>query len=144
MKFLGHPVHMMVVHFPTALIPMDFILNTIGYCWQDGSFDMAAFYCLVAGVTFGWIAVVFGAGDLLTINTQKEGALKAALVHGTINTIVLIGCSVIAWVQWKKYPLIETPSLSWLGVRATLVAVLLIGNYVGGNLVLKHKVGVHE
>jgi uncharacterized membrane protein len=144
MKLFGHPVHMMVVHFPSALIPMDLVLNAIGMYTHDVSFIIAGFYCLVGGAVLGWAAVVFGAADLLTISAEREKTIRAALIHGGVNTTVVICATVIAWMQYKKLPIIAPPAMLWLGVRALLVAVLLIGNYVGGNLVLKHRLGVHH
>ena len=72
MKIFGHPLHMMLIHFPTALLPMDFLLSFFAYYNKDSSFLTAAFYCLAGGVLAGGLAIITGLIDLLLIQKIKN------------------------------------------------------------------------
>jgi len=41
MKFAGHPIHTMIIHFPTALLPMDLVLSLLGFYYHQASFTSA-------------------------------------------------------------------------------------------------------
>ena len=44
MKLLGHPVHPLLIHFPTALLPMDLALSGIAFYKNEVAFSMAGLY----------------------------------------------------------------------------------------------------
>lgn len=140
MKLNYHPPHLILVHFPAALFPVEFAFAVIALYKQDPSFNYAAFYALGAGVVMGWLAVVFGFMDLVRI-PEENGALRTkALIHGSVNTVMLIGYSVLFLLQWKS-PEIIYASTSLLLLKALLLLILMAGNYLGAQLVLKYKVG---
>lgn len=55
MRIFGHPVHMMLIHFPAALLPMDLFCSIVGYFRGDHSFATAAYYAMAGGVALGAI-----------------------------------------------------------------------------------------
>lgn len=144
MKLFGHPLHVMLIHFPSALFPMDFVCAAIAFYTGNILFAHASFFALAGGAVLGWCAVLAGLFDLQHVMERHPNAMKKALVHGGINTTVLIAYSVLAGVAFKKYPEISTGSAGLLITKALLVAVLIVGNYLGGNLILKEKIGVKE
>src|SRR5688572_11723799 len=89
MKLFGHPIHMMLVHFPAALLPMDFLCSAAYLMYPESGLVAAGFYAMMAGTVLGWLAVVSGTFDLLTVMKENENALKSALIHGGINGSVL-------------------------------------------------------
>jgi uncharacterized membrane protein len=133
---------MLLVHFPTALLPMEFVLNVIYFLTDDKSFASAAVYSVLGGVTFGWAAIIFGTLDLIKIEPDRERVQREALLHGLINGAVILIYTVLAWAAWKQYPLNEKPTILALSGRFILVTTLLAGNFIGGNLVIKQKVGI--
>ena len=143
MKILGHPLHVMLIHFPTALLPTDLILSFLFYRTGDVSFGSAAFFCLLGGVIAGWLAAVTGFIDLALIRNNKT-ATNAAFLHGGINAISLMAFSVFAYKGWKLYPTVQEPSSLVLGVKLFFVLFLLIGNYLGGRLIFKHHIGIQS
>ena len=142
MKILGHPLHLMLIHFPSALFPMELVGYGIFYFTGDRSFATASFYAIAAGSILGWLAIITGAMDLLKLFPDRTKVMNKTLIHGSINTTVVLVYSVFAWIGFTKYPQLPEASLVVLISKAWLVAFMLVGNYLGGSLVLKDKIGV--
>lgn len=141
MKLFRHPIHLMLIHFPAALFPMELVCYYI-YCTNGNtSFANASFYAMTGGVLLGWLAIITGAIDLIMI--KDNGALQAkALIHGTINTIVVLSYTIIAFMFYKDYPNLPSATITLLAVKVSLNVLMIAGNYLGGNLVLRDKIGV--
>ena len=144
MKLLGHPVHMMLIHFPSALLPMDFVSSGLAFYCGDVNLAHTSFYCMIAGVVFGCLAIIAGTIDLIGIAEDQPTALKKALIHGGINTSVIIGYSLLAFIALKHYPSILPDGLAVLVIKGSLIAFMIVGNFLGGSLILKDKVGIHK
>jgi uncharacterized membrane protein len=142
MKVFGHPLHMMLIHFPTALLPMDILLSFFAYYTEDNSFLTAGFYCLAAGVISGLLAIVTGLIDGLFISKDSKEAIATAMIHGFINGTVLLFFGIFAYRSWQLYPALNMPSLSILLLKTGLVISLFVGNYLGGKLILHHHIGI--
>lgn len=144
MKIFGHPVHIMLIHFPSALFPMDFIYSALGYYTGNASFTDAAFFAVFGGVILGGLAIITGAFDLLGIIENKPLVVKKALIHGGINTTVIIGYSVLAFRAYKEYPDLIQDNVSIFILKGCLVTFMIAGNYLGGSLILKDRVGLEN
>ncbi len=144
MKVLGHPLHIMLIHFPSALLPMEFVCYTLYYLNGDTTFGFSAFYAMTGAVVLGWAAVLFGALDLLKIPENKPAVLTKALLHGGINSSILIVYNIFAYSIFKNYPELPPAGELLLIAKALLVGLLVVGNYLGGSLVLKDKIGLEE
>ncbi len=142
MKVFGHPLHMMLIHFPTALLPMDVLLSFFAYYTKDSSLLPAAFYSLAAGVIAGALALFTGIIDLLLIQKDKKAAIGTAVIHGFVNAMVVGFFAVFLYRSWLVYPQLDMPPLSTLILKTVLVVVLFAGNYLGGKLILQHHIGV--
>jgi uncharacterized membrane protein len=143
MKIFGHPLHLMLVHFPSALLPADLVLSLIGWSRQESVFAIAGFFCLIGGVLSGWMAVLTGFADMLMVRENKI-ALMAALWHGMVNGACLTGFTLLAYRSWNAYPALGTASTTALIVKAILVLVLFAGNFLGGKLIFKYHIGIHH
>ena len=144
MKILGHPVHIMLIHFPSALLPMDLVCSIIAQYTGDQSFADASFFAMAGGVLFGFLAIITGAYDLIGVAENKPLALRKALIHGGINATVIIGYSVLAFRAYKTFPDLSPDSLALLIIKGGLVTFMIAGNYLGGSLILKHRVGLQN
>ncbi|MER3471626.1 MAG: hypothetical protein C4330_09905 [Chitinophagaceae bacterium] len=144
MKIFGHPIHSMLIHFPTALLPMDLILSFLAYKNGTTSFTLAAFYCLAAGVLSGYLAMLIGLLDLIRIPKTNKPALGNGLIHGFLNFTVILVYRVLAWKGYKAYPNLESPTRTLIIFKAILIGALLAGNYSGGTLVYKYLIGTHQ
>lgn len=144
MKFLGHPIHVLLIHFPTALLPMDTVLGFFGYYTQDEMFAKAGFYCLAAGVMMGYLAMIPGLTDLLKLANAKSPAVSTAFLHALINGSLILVFSVFAYKGWKAYPLTSIPSMTMLIAKSILIIILFVGNFLGGKLIYNYRVGIKE
>lgn len=144
MKVFGHPIHVMLIHFAVGLLPMDLVLSYLSYQFHEPSFTTAAFYSLIGGVITGYVALLTGLLDLLTIPKENKIALGTGLLHGFINGTVILVYSVFAYKAWQAYPQLTAPTLAALLVKGLLVISLLIGNFLGGKLIYKHHVGINK
>lgn len=141
MKVLGHPIHIMLIHFPSALFPMELICYIIYYVTGQVSYGQAAFYAIAGGVGLGWMAVFFGAMDLLKISPERTEIIKKALIHGSINITVVIIYTVFFYSLYRKYPILPTASLGLVITKVFVIAAMITGNFLGGSLVLKDRIG---
>ena len=142
MKILGHPIHIMLIHFPSALFPMELACSVINKYTGKTSFLDASFFAMCGGVVLGWIAVIFGVFDLLKVYETKPSAMKKALIHAGVNSTVILIYSILCFIQYKKYPDLEMDSLGILFLKGSTISLMIIGNFIGGSLILKHKVAV--
>jgi len=141
-KLFGHPVHMMLVHFPSALLPVSLIADFAAIFYGENNFYLFAFYSAVVGTAFGWLALLFGVIDLLSI-PPEHSAFNKALIHGGLNFFWLILFSVYTVMEIKTYPEIGYSSLKLI-VKIAVVTGLLFSNFLGGELVLKFGIGKKE
>jgi uncharacterized membrane protein len=144
MKFAGHPVHTMIIHFPTALLPMDLVLSMLGFYYHQPSFTSAALYCLFGGVASGILALLSGIIDLLILPGDKKAAFSTGITHGLINGSILLVYIMVAYKALQSYPEIRASTPVMLWIKGILVAGLFVGNYLGGKLIYKYQVGIHS
>ncbi len=143
MKFLGHPIHLMLIHFPSALFPMELVCYFIYFESGNTSFQYASFYAMIGGVVLGWVAIITGVTDLIMIKANNT-ALAEAFMHGFINSTVVFTYTVLAYIVYSDYPDLPGATVTGLLVRLACNVLMLTGNYVGGNLVLKYHIGVRS
>ena len=137
---LGHPVHLILVHFPSALFPVDWLLCVMGMVTGTTSFYPAAFYVLAVGVVSGWFTILAGVADAVRLQAN-ERLFKKAIVHGAINATIVMIYSVLVFRQMKLYHGLTAPSWYLLAFKFTLILALAFGNYLGAELVLRYGVG---
>jgi uncharacterized membrane protein len=127
---------MMVVHFPAALFPVEFILHLIGNFTSTPELSTTSYYCLMVGVIGGWAAALTGLIDLFLYVLRSPESHSTGWRHATIQAIVVTGFTTLLIAEYKRPDLIaELPS--WLIIaKAVLIILLLAGNYLGGELVL--------
>lgn len=134
----------MLIHFPSALLPMDLVCSLLGYYTHNSSFTDASFFAMAGAVVFGGLAIITGTFDLIGLVDNKPMALKKALVHGGINATVIIAYSILAFRAWKEFPLLTQDGVGVLIFKACLITFMIVGNYLGGSLILKHRVGLEN
>ena len=139
-RLFGHPIHMMLVHFPSALFPMSVVFDLASIYFEDNNLSLFSFYSAAAGITLGWFALIFGIIDLLKIESQPK-AFSKALLHGGLNLTWLIIFSVFVGIDFKTYPQINFPNILEVVVKIWTVIGILFSNFLGGELVLRFNIG---
>src|SRR5215204_438522 len=143
MKLFGHPIHPLLIHFPTALLPMDLVLSTLYYSTGNLSFYQASAYCLWAGASLGLLAMLAGLIDLLAIPRSNKQAMALALYHSFLNGLIILIFAVIAYKSWQMFPSTTFDGVTGLVVKGILVFALFIGNYMGGRLIYTYYIGIN-
>lgn len=126
---------MMLVHFPAALLPVEFIFNVIANFTSRPELATVSYYCLMAGVIGGWIAVLSGLTDLFLYVLRSGESSNTGWKHGTIQFIAITGFTGILVAEYKSPAIILELPLWLVAGKISLLMMLHIGNYLGGNLV---------
>lgn len=139
-KFLGHPVHPMLIVFPLGLLSTGVIFDLIGLVVNDARWMLVAFYLIGAGVIGGLAAAVFGWIDWVAIPGGTR-AKRIGLWHGVGNVVVL-GLFILSWLLRRDMPPVP-PTGAVVASIGGLVLALVTG-WLGGELVDRLGVGVDD
>ena len=139
-RFLGHPVHQMLVVFPLGLLGTSVVFDVLHRALDAPTFAIVAFWMIVAGVVGGLIAAPFGTVDWLSIPARTR-ARRIGALHGAGNVLVTVLFAVSAWVR-ADAP--ADPSGIAVAFSILGVAIALVTAWLGGELVTRLGVGVYE
>lgn len=128
----------MLIHFPSALLPMDFLFGVMGQYLELKPLLAASYYCLMAGVLGGWVAMAAGLFDLVLFIKPGSPAVSKVVLHLCIQVAVIICFSVLLALEYKNTALQENPAVSMIIGKAVLLGTMFFGNYLGGEIVLKY------
>ncbi|PSL34501.1 DUF2231 domain-containing protein [Chitinophaga ginsengisoli] len=142
MKLFGHPVHPLLIHFPTALLPMDLGLSILYYTTGNFTYYQAGAYCLWTGVLLGLLAVIAGIIDMTAIPRTNKKAVALAVYHGFLNGLLVLIFAIIAWKSWQASPSHFLAGKMGIILKGILVLALFVGNFMGGKLIYSHHVGI--
>lgn len=142
-RLFGHPIHAMLVHFPSALFPMSWLFDVGAIYFNSSCLSCAAFYSVAAGIVLGFVAAIFGSIDYVNLPPSHAAWNKASL-HALLNVTWLIIFSILFGLRLKTYPSIAFASPPELILSTIAVAGLIFSNYLGGELVFRHKLGMKD
>jgi uncharacterized membrane protein len=142
-KLFRHPIHIMLVHFPSALFPTSFLFAFLGFAIEDESLALVSFYTLLVGFMGGIFAAIFGAIDYLRLPSIHHTWKKASL-HALLNIIWLFVFGILIAVKWWLFPLTLIAGPIEISLFGFCVLGMFYSNYLGGELVLRHKLGTFE
>ena len=141
-KRLGHPLHPILVHVPTALWPAALVFDLLSRFGVGGNAMVrTASYAILVGLVVAVAAVPAGIADWSGIKRERP-AWKIGLVHMILNVGVIILWTVNLILRWESVDdaqAVDTIPLL-LSVAATLV--LLVSGYLGGRLVYEYGISV--
>jgi uncharacterized membrane protein len=132
-KPLGHPTHAMFVHFPVA-----FYIGSLGFdvASRVGSLPeapLAATWLILAAFAGSVPAVVTGLVDwwgMVPGSTKRRWATRHMLAQ-LAAAAIFVADFVLRWPDRAR----PEAALSWIVLGAVGVAVLSVGQYLGGALV---------
>jgi uncharacterized membrane protein len=139
-KFVGHPVHPMLIVFPLGLLSTAVIFDIIYLVSDNPQWTVVAYYMIGAGVIGGLAAAVFGWLDWVAIPGGTR-ARRIGLWHGVGNVIVL-ALFVLSWVLRRETA--EVPPTGAIVAALSGVVIALITGWLGGELVDRLGVGVDD
>ncbi|HEY2257023.1 MAG TPA: DUF2231 domain-containing protein [Variovorax sp.] len=134
---VGHPIHVMMVHFPVA-----FVVATLGidvFYWWSGDVFWVRAGLWSAGMAFwsGVAASLVGTGELLLVRGIRM--LEASWSHA-VAAMTLVA---MAGANWGLR-LIDTDSILPHGLALSAISSVMVGfaGWHGGKLVFDHGVGI--
>jgi uncharacterized membrane protein len=139
-KFLGHPVHPMLIVFPLGLLSTAVIFDIVYLVSNDSQWTVVAYYMIGAGIIGGIAAAVFGWLDWFAI-PRGTRAKRLGLWHGLGNAFVLV-LFILSWLMRRENPALP-PTESVVAGLAGVVLALITG-WLGGELVDRLGVGVDD
>lgn len=138
-KVPGHSIHQMLIVFPLGLLGMAVIFDII-HLWRGGTWSIASYHMIAAGVITGLLAAVFGFIDWLGIPAGTRAKAIGAW-HAIGNVVVVVLFAISFWLR-RHDAGNPTTSAFLLGVLALLLA--LVTGWLGGELVSRLGVGVYK
>ena len=138
-KFLGHPIHQMLIVFPLGLFIAAITFDVLYLFTDNPMWATVSFWNIAGGVIGGLVAAVFGLIDWLAIPNNTRAKTIGAL-HGFINVIVVV-LFVMSWLLRWPNPNYE-PNMLAFGLALFAVAISGVAGWLGGELVDRLGVGV--
>lgn len=140
-RFLGHPIHPMLVVLPLGLFIAAAALDGLYYWRGDTLFATLSYYNIAGGILGGLLAAVFGFRDWLAIPAGTR-AKRIGLFHGALNVIMVLLFAAV-WLARTALP-DNAPTTFVLGVEVVAITMALIAGWLGGELVDRLGVGVDD
>jgi uncharacterized membrane protein len=138
-RFLGHPIHPMLIVFPLGLLATAVAFDIVGLVQGDASWFGISFWMIAGGIIGGLLAAVFGLIDWTAIPSGTR-AKRIGLLHGGSNVLAVL-LFIISWFirRGAAVPPTSALVLSFIGV-----VIALFGGWLGGELVDRLGVGVDD
>ncbi len=132
-----HPIHPMLVTFPSALLAFSLVSDLIHlFGWGGAVWNDVAYYTMAGGIIGALVAAVPGLTDLLA-QTEAE-VKKIGVTHMIINLVAVVVFAVDFWLRTKGAADAALPiTLSVIGV-----ALFCVSGWLGGEMVYVRGVAV--
>jgi len=148
-KWLGHPLHPIFVHLPTALWPTALLFDILAHLGVGGKAILyTSFYAILVGLLAALLAILTGLADWFDIR-RNNPAWKIGWYHLLLNVLI-----VLLWIinlglrmdletglNFVPAEVISIPAAPLaLSVLGTLL--LFVSGYLGGMMVYDYGIGV--
>lgn len=132
----GHPIHPMLIPFPIAFLVGAFVADVLYAINDNGFWEQAALYLLIAGVATALFAALFGFVDFATVKRIRDHGI--ARWHMWLN-LLAVGLSVVNLIMRLGD---NEAGVLGLILSAAVTGILTISGWLGGEMTFKHKIGV--
>jgi uncharacterized membrane protein len=139
-RLFGHPIHQMLIVFPLGLLGTSLLFDILHLSTGGEHWALVSYYMIAAGILSGLLAAPFGLIDWLAIPGGTR-AKRIGLLHGGGNVVVLL-LFVLSWLSRRDLP--TAPSGFEVALSAVAVLLALVTGWLGGELVERLGIGVHE
>ena len=140
-RFLGHPIHPMLVVLPLGLFIAAVVFDALFYWRGDTLLATIGYYNIAGGILGGLLAAVFGLRDWIAIPSGTR-AKRIGAFHGAIN-VTMVTLFAAVWIARTALPDNE-PTGFVMAVEAAAIVLALIAGWLGGELVDRLGVGVDD
>jgi uncharacterized membrane protein len=139
-RFLGHPVHQMLIVFPLGLLATAVIFDLVHITGESPVAAVVAYWMIAAGIIGGLLAAPFGWIDWFSI-PRGTRAKSIGLWHGAGNLLVVL-LFIGSWFLRREHP--EQPDTLPFVLSFSAAALALVTGWLGGELVDRLGIGVDE
>lgn len=141
-KWLGHPLHPILVHVPMAMWPGALIFDLLSQ-WQIGGNAIVrlSFYAIVFGLAASLLAVPTGLLDWTGIKKEKP-AWRIGLYHMSLNLIVAVLFAINLGLRLQTYRDATRVGATPLLLSAIGTLLLIVSAYLGGMMVYEYGISV--
>jgi uncharacterized membrane protein len=129
----------MLVAFPIGLLVGGYIFDLIGVSSGNAALWGAGWYCMIAGLVFGFCAAIPGLIDLLGVVPPNSSGRNRGWLHGGLNATVLI---VFVWMAVYRGSAAAQPDALALTVQGCAVIALGFSGWLGGTLAYRNQIGI--
>ena len=142
-QMAGHPLHPAFVHFPLGILPLVPLWDLLGIVRGEPYWWTIAFWTAVAGVAIAGITLTTGFLDYAAL-PEDERITRTADRH--MYVMLAAGGIFIGRLlaQGGAAPPAGGSSILALALSVVGAVLLLLGGWLGGELVYEHGVGVKE
>jgi len=141
-KWLGHPLHPIIVHVPMAMWPSALIFDLLSQ-WQIGGNAMVrlSFYAIIFGLVASLLAVPTGVLDWSGIKKEKP-AWKIGLYHMMLNLTAALLFAINFGLRMQDFRDATTVARIPLGLSFIGTGLLIGSAYLGGRMVYTYGISV--
>src|SRR5918999_1670655 len=139
-KFLGHPMHQILIVFPLGLLATAVIFDAIYLAGGGETMATVSYWMIAAGIVGGFAAAPFGWIDWFAI-PRSTRAKSIGLWHGGGNVIVL-ALFIASWLFRRDLP--ERPEALAFVLSFGGAGLALVTGWLGGELLDRLSVGVDD
>jgi uncharacterized membrane protein len=140
LRFLGHPIHPMLVHFPMAFLFLPLPLQAAAVLVGRPELFKYAGFSEALGLIAAVPAAITGLLDYAAMQGGEEKVMDKAGLHMLIMVgavCLFAGDFIVGWFARGAESLI----LLRLMLTGSGMAALAVGGYLGADLVWRHGVG---
>jgi uncharacterized membrane protein len=141
-KWLGHPLHPIVVHVPMAMWPGALIFDLLSQ-WEISGNAMVrlSFYAIIFGLAASLLAIPTGLVDWTGIKKEKP-AWKIGLYHMGLNLSVALLFAINLGLRVQTFRHDTKVAGAPLLLSAIGTALLIGSAYLGGMMVYQYGISV--
>lgn len=139
----GHSLHAMLIVFPLGLLATSVVWDICALATHDPRWGLVAFWTIVAGVIGALAAAVPGFIDWLGI-PRATRAHKLGLYHMVLN-LTVVGLFIVSLaMRWKVTAGYDHAGVGQMIWGWIAVALAVVSSWMGGELIERLGIGVHE
>jgi uncharacterized membrane protein len=141
-SWLGHPLHPILVHIPTALWPAALVFDLLTRFDVGGNpMVRASFYAILFGLVAALAAAPAGLADWWEIKPDRP-ARKIGIYHMSLNAVVTVLFLVNLLLRLDNLDEADEVATGPLLLSAIGVAILAVSGYLGGRMVYDYGIAV--
>jgi uncharacterized membrane protein len=141
MRRPAHPLHTVFVHFPIALLGTSLIFDLLGLALDEASWWAIAYWNIALGLAVSVVTALTGLLDSRRV--PQESPASAIVTRHLLAMLAALSCygGALAIRPVGQAPT-ATALLATVVLEGIGLGLLLLGGFLGGELVYRHGVGV--